>query len=140
MTQAAFAVGGPVLPAVAAAIDEVRRTFPDAAVEMTADGAGGAFVVVRDVPLPELYVQDSTWLGFHVTYLHPATDVYPHYVRSDLARSDSRPLGPGFAQTTWVHGQQAVMQLSRKSNRWDPRRDTPALKALKVLAWLAEPA
>jgi hypothetical protein len=129
-----------MLPAVAAAIDEVRRTFPEAAVEATPDGSGGAFVVVRDIVLTSRYAQRGTWLGFHITYLHPAADVYPHYVRPDLARADGQPLGVGFAQTTWVHGGQQVMQLSRKSNRWDPRRDTPALKALKVLAWLAEPS
>jgi hypothetical protein len=133
-----YAAGGSVTPAVEKAIADLRSVFSGKPIEATADGSGGAFIVVDGIDLCELYAQDSTWLGFHITYLHPASDVYPHYVRPDLSRRDGAPLGPGFAPTTWVHGQRPAMQLSRRSNRWDPRRDTPALKALKVLAWMSD--
>ena len=128
----------PTTPAVQAAVEELRRTFWDRAVDATADGEGGVFVTIRDLEIGDIYVQASTWLGFHVSYLHPATDVYPHYVRPDLTRRDGRPLGPCLSATTWIFENTPALQVSRRSTRWDPRRDTPALKALKVLAWLRE--
>ena len=95
--------------------------------------------MLREVDTGDTYAQPSTWLGFHISYLHPAADVYPHYVRPDLSRVDGEPLGPGFSPTTWAFETMPAIQVSRRSNRWDPRRDTPALKALKVLAWLRSP-
>lgn len=134
-----YAAGTPqVTPFVQAAVEELRHTFWDSAVEATPDGEGGVFVIIRDVELGSAYVQPRTWLGFRISYLHPATDVYPHYVRPDLARRDGRPLGPCLSPTTWIFGNTSALQLSRRSSCWDPRRDTPALKALKVLAWLRE--
>lgn len=138
--MAVYAAGTPrVTPQVVAALDELGRVFPDCAVSSAPDGQGGVFVVMRDVDLGELYAERSSWLGFHISYLHPASDVYPHYVRPDLARRDGSPLGPGFSPTTWAYEATSALQVSRRSNRWDPRRDSPALKALKVLAWLRAP-
>jgi hypothetical protein len=136
-----YAAGIPqATPPVLAAVEELRRTFGDCAVEATPDGEGGVFVIIRDVELGSIYAQPSTWLGFRISYLHPASDVYPHYIRADLARRDGQALGPCLSPTTWIFGNTLALQLSRRSNRWDPRRDTPALKALKVLAWLRESA
>jgi hypothetical protein len=97
-------------------------------------GDGGAHVVIESVNLGAVYVQDMTWLGFDITFQYPLADVYPHFVRSDLARADGRELGDAISSTGW-QGRTAV-QLSRKSNRLDPATDTAALKALKVIAWL----
>ena len=128
----------PTTPAVQAAVEELRRAFCDRVVDVMADGEGGVFVVIRDVEVGDVYTQTSTWLGFHVSYLHPAADVYPHYIRPDLTRRVGRPLGPCFSVTTWGFENTPALQVSRRFTRWDPRRDTPALKALKVLAWLRE--
>jgi hypothetical protein len=121
---------------VARAIEELYGAFPDTSIEVTSDGVGGAYIIVDNVELGVSYVQDHTWLGFHISYLYPAADVYPHYVRADLARREGQPLGLGFSITTWAHRNQPATQLSRRSNHWDARRDTAALKALKVLSWL----
>lgn len=136
-----YAAGAPRLTdAVQVAVDEVRRTFPDLSVKAEPDGQGGVYVVIRDVDVGNLYTEPSTWLGFHISYLYPGSDVYPHYVRPDLARADGAAHGPGLSATTWAFGATSALQVSRRSNRWDPRVDTAALKALKVLAWLKDPA
>src|SRR6266702_5364462 len=115
----------PTTPSVLAAVEELRRTFWDHTVEATADGEGGVFVIIRDVEIGDVYVQSSTWLGFRISYLHPATAVYPHYVRPDLARRDGRPLGLCLSATMWIFDNTLALQVSRRSSRWNPRRDTP---------------
>lgn len=124
-------------PEVNDAVAEIRATFPDAEVRAVPDGNEGAFVIVDPVPLGEAYVQDSSWVGFHITFQYPLADVYPHFVRPDLARSDGTGLGEGFAITSWnCPENRPVVQLSRRSNRLDPSVDTAAIKLLKVLQWL----
>lgn len=119
-------------PEVAQAIEEVKVLFP--AVGFEADGSGGAHVTVTEVPLGPTYQQETTWVGFHLLYNYPATDVYPHFVREDLCRADGCPLGEGTSINTF-RDKPAVM-LSRRSGRWDPAADTAALKLLKVIQWL----
>lgn len=122
--------------AVAGAIDELRATFPEAAVTVREDEQGGAYVTVEPVDPGPLYVQDETWIAFHVTFQYPYADVYPHFVRPDLVRNDGQPLGAGMGMGAF-DGRPAI-QLSRRSNRLDPASDTAAMKLLKVLRWLAE--
>lgn len=119
---------------------EVRATFPSASVSATPDLEGGVFVIIDIVDLGDLYASPESWIGFHISYLHPATDVYPHYVRPDLLRRDGKPLGAGFSQTVWAFGNTQSTQISRRSTRRDPRLDSPALKALKVVAWIKDPS
>jgi hypothetical protein len=114
-------------PELAAAIDEIRAAFAPSAVTVEEIGDGGAHVVIDSVELGAVYVQDDTWLQY------PLSDVYPHFVRPDLARVDRAPLGEATSPTTW-HGRRAI-QLSRRSNRLNPATDTAALKAIKVLTW-----
>ena len=124
-------------PEVNDAVAEICATFPDAEVRAVPDGNSGAFVIVDPVPLGEAYVQDSSWIGFQITFQYPLADVYPHFVRPDLARSDGTALGEGFASTSWnCPENRPVVQLSRRSNRLDPSVDTAAIKLLKVLQWL----
>ena len=120
--------------AVSRAIDAVRGHFAGKQVEVTPDGAGGAFVIVSGVEVGTRYAPAVTWLGFQVNAAYPASDVYPHYT-GRLARADGRAHGQGIQQVTW-QGRDAL-QLSRKSNSWNPGVDTAALKAEKVIRWLA---
>ena len=126
-----------VTPAVAQAIEEIRRTFDRCAVKVEPDGSGGAVVVVQSVPMGCPYLQPEVWFGFHVTFQYPYADVYPHFTNSDLARSDGGALGSGFG-TASFRGQPAI-QISRRSNRLNPETDTAALKLLKVLTWMKTP-
>jgi hypothetical protein len=120
---------------VAKAVDEIRSIFPDANVRAEEDGDGGAWVTVEPVPIGALYVQESTWIGFRITFQYPAADVYPHFVQADLRRKDGRPLGEATSPGHNFRGRPAI-QLSRRSNRLNPATDTAALKLQKVLKWL----
>ncbi len=123
-----------ITPPVEKAIGEIRSSFQDCPVEADPDGAGGAFVTVRQVPLSVPYAQPDTWIGFQITFQYPYADVYPHFVRSDLSRLDGRPLGEGFGNAQFRN--QPAIQLSRRSNKLNPATDTATLKLLKVLQWL----
>lgn len=112
----------------------VREQFLSHAVEVIADGSGGVIVIVKDVPAGGPYVEDTTWLGFQISSAYPMADVYPHFV-GRLQRVDKAAHGEGFSETTWRD--RPALQLSRRSNRWDSNMDTAALKAMKVMAWLA---
>lgn len=128
----------PLAAAIAEAIEEVRATFAEATVTVDSDGNGGAWVVIDSVPLRPVYVQDSSWIAFQITFPYPEADVYPHFVTPDLSRTDGAALGAGFAVTKWGPNGDAGMQLSRRSNRLNPSVDTAATKVLKVLKWLNE--
>jgi hypothetical protein len=83
----------PSSPEVATAIEEIKRAFPACVVEVTDDGQGGAFVCVSPIDPGDAYTQTETWVGFQITFQYPYSDVYPHFVRGDLARSDGAGLG-----------------------------------------------
>lgn len=123
-----------VTSAVLDGVAGVREQFPGHAVEVTSDASGGVIVIIDDVPVGELYVEESTWLGFQISSAYPMADVYPHFV-GRLQRKDGTGHREGFSETTWRD--RPAMQLSRRSNRWNPAMDTAALKAMKVLTWLA---
>ena len=123
-------------PRVAKAVEVIRTTFEGCGVEVEADGAGGATVVVSGIPLGRPYVQDKVWIGFQVTFQYPYADVYPHFTNADLARADGGGLGSGFGSASFL-GQPAI-QISRRSNGLNPETDTAALKLLKVVKWLKD--
>jgi len=120
---------------VSAAVEEIRGAFPQSVVIAQDDGSGGAYVTVEAMSLGDLYVQADSWIGFRITFQYPCADIYPHFVRSDLARKDGRPLGDGMGGGHVFLGRPAV-QISRRSNRLNPATDTALLKLLKVLEWL----
>lgn len=125
-----------VSPAVAKAIEEVRCSLEACQVDVEADGSGGAVVLVRGVPLGAPYAQATVWIGFHITFQYPYADVYPHFTNPGLERVDGVALGSGFGSATF-RGQPAI-QISRRSNRLNPDRDTAALKLLKVVKWMKD--
>ena len=116
------------------AIRDIRAAYPDTEVDVVEDGAGGAKVVVRAIPLSEIYTQRETWFGFHIADAYPYADVYPHFVRPDLQRVDGRPLGNGTSSAPFLD--KNAIQLSRRSSRLNPATDTALLKLQKVLRWL----
>lgn len=122
-------------PTVAQAIDEIKATYESATLTVDEDGEGGAFVRIEPVDPGSPYVQRETWIGFRITAQYPYADVYPHFVRSDLARADGKPLGEAMSPNPY-RGEQAI-QVSRRSNHLNPATDTAALKLQKVLAWMA---
>jgi len=128
-----------VLPPVRQAIDQVRRAFPDHGIETLAEPQGGAYLVVDEVPIGDAFVQTTSWLGFLVGFQYPRAHVYPHWLREDLARADGSELRPPLHAGHQMPGfERRAVMLSRASNRWDPSRDTAALKLERVLHWLRE--
>jgi hypothetical protein len=121
--------------AVEKALQEIRTAHPDNRVDAQDDGQGGAWVLVEDLSLGDLYDPNTSWVGFRITFQYPYADVYPHFVRSDLKRRDGRPLGDGITNGH-THQGRAALQLSRRSNRLNPKTDTALLKLLKVIQWL----
>ena len=121
-------------PEVERAVEELRACFADTEVDAVGTGDGGARVTIARVDPGPSYVQCETWVRFAISYQYPHADVYPLFVRPDLARADGRPHGEGFARAEF-HSEKAL-QLSRRSNRLNPATDTAALKVAKVLEWL----
>ena len=126
-----------IVAAVVKAIEEIRRTFDQCAIEAESDGSGGAIVVVKGISMGCTYVQTEVWIGFQITFQYPYADVYPHFTNVDLVRSDAGGLGSGFGTATF-RGQPAI-QISRRSNKLNPKTDTAALKLLKVIRWMKRP-
>jgi hypothetical protein len=126
-------------PEVEHAIAEIREAYPETTVTARADGEGGAYVIVEEVDPGPVYQDGVTWIGFRITFQYPYSDIYPHFVRGDLARADGRGLGEGISQNQNFEGRPAV-QISRRSNHLDPRTQTALLKLEKVLAWVASRA
>ncbi len=122
-------------PAITTAIEQIRATFPASLLDIDEMAGAGVAVMLHGLPLGAPYVQPETWIGFMVTFQYPYADVYPHFVRPDLARADSQGLQSGLSAGAQFRGKPAV-QISRRSNRWNPTLDTAALKLLKVHQWL----
>jgi hypothetical protein len=122
------------LTSVREAVDAVREHFAGHSVEVFPDGAGGAHVIVHDVKIGSRYTPESTWLGFQLNAAYPQSDVYPHYI-GRVGRCDGQPHGEGIQFVDW-QGRPAL-QLSRRSNRWNPSLDNAILKAEKVITWFA---
>jgi hypothetical protein len=120
---------------VVEAIEEIRENWPGATVTVKDDGEGGAYVWIDPVDPGPPYVQRETWIGFRITGQYPYSDVYPLFVRGDLARADGNALGDALTPSSF-DGKTAI-QVSRRQNHLDPTADTAALKVHKVLAWLA---
>lgn len=128
-------MGNEMTPEVEAAIEEVRAAFPGHAIDITSESQGGAYITVHDLWIGDQYEPCTTWVGFQVTFQYPRTDCYPHFLDSGVRRKENLALGEAFSgPTTWNN--RPALQVSRRSNRWDPCCDTAALKLTKVLEWL----
>lgn len=128
-------MSAPLNDSVVAAIEDLKACFPGSDVLVEPDGAGGARVAVEGIPLSETYQQKETWIAGHLVPQLPYADIYPLFVRGDLARADGRPLGSGLGAGQVFLGRSAV-QASRRSNRRDPAVETASHKFLKVIEWL----
>lgn len=125
---------------VEVALDELRASFPGSSLTFEETGDGGAWVRVEPVPTGQAFAHGESWIAFQIPYSYPEADVYPHFVRPDLARIDGQPLGEGFQQQIgcWAGGTVMATQLSRRTNVLDTATSTAAGKLLKVLRWLAD--
>jgi len=125
--------------AVAKAVEEIRKASPTSAVAVREDGQGGAYVTIDPVSVGSLYQPQETWIGFRVTFQYPYADVYPHYVDGNLRRSDGGPVVREGIQGGQTFEGKPAYQISRRSNRLNPQRDTALSKLGKVLECMRHP-
>jgi hypothetical protein len=128
-------VSAPLSAPVAIAVENLRACFPNSELFIEPDGNGGARVAVEPAELSGAYVQNETWIAAHLVAQLPYADIYPLFVRGDLARRDARALGTGLSPGHMFLGRSAV-QVSRRSNRRDPAIELAGHKFLKVMEWL----
>ena len=121
-------------PEVKQAVEQLRRCFGVAEVVANPEDDGGAVVTIDPIDLGPRYNPQRTWIKFAISFQYPFADIYPLFVRPDLARAHGQPHGQGITRTSF-QGEPAL-QLSRRSNRLDPSIDTAALKVTKVIQWL----
>lgn len=125
--------------AVRDALDGVVTQFDHGRVRTTPDGQGGAWVEIVDEPLGAPYIQPETFVIALLPFNLPNADVYPLFVRADLARLDGQGLGPCF-QPSSVHisGEAAprpAVMVSRRT-RGEFQIQTAAQKIAKVIEWI----
>ncbi|SRR5216683_6058249 len=120
---------------VSAAIDELRRQFPDATVTATEDGQGGAHVFVELIELGARYTPNATWFGFQIPAQYPYADVYPVFMGGDVKRSDGVPFAAPVTNGHAFQGK-AATQISRRSPAAQMGTQTATSKILKVLDFL----
>jgi hypothetical protein len=123
------------------AIEELEQSFPDHVVRTLEDGEGGAYVLVEGLTLGERFAPPTSWVGFHITHPYPDADVYPHFIAGGTRYLGSANAGNGYPDGLQP-GQKMpgfnldAIQISRRSNRWNPDGDTAALKLTRVLDWV----
>lgn len=122
-------------PKVEKAIQEIRVAFPDNPVLIEGNPAGGAYVIVQNVFLGSQYNPSINWIGFEINFQYPYSDVYPHYIDGSVKRADNSNHGIGFSGPINWQGR-SVLQVSRRSNHWNPDQDTASEKLAKVLDWI----
>jgi len=124
-------------PDVEAAINELRRDFAGHQIDVEDEPQGGAYVIVHDLPLGDQYAPPCSWVGFLIHFQYPRSDIYPHFIDASVTRVDGKGWGGGISgPTDWRD--RKVLQISRKSNHWNPNTDSAALKLAKVLEWLKQ--
>ncbi len=122
-------------PEVEAAITELKRAFAGHQVDIDPEEQGGAHIVVHELFIGNGFAPSHSWVGFTINFQYPRSDVYPCFIDPSIRRANGAQFGPGMSGPTDWHNGKAI-QVSRRSNRWDPTRDTAALKLAKVLDWL----
>jgi hypothetical protein len=132
-------IGSLLKAAVEEALAELRGAYGEEHVTVVPDGQGGAWVEILPVELGEAYVQPTTFLVYLLPFNLPGADIYPMFVRDDLARQDRGPLGDGLQRTTlsWPGqpSQRPVVQISRRT-RGAFASQSAVQKTEKVLEWL----
>jgi len=125
--------------AVEHAVAEITDAHSTDRVRAVPDGQGGAWVEVNGLDPGPLYLQDTTFLICLLPFNLPSADVYPMFVRPELARADGQPLGEGFqvTQLAWPGEPEArpMVQVSRRT-RGQFTAQTPLQKIEKVLDWI----
>jgi len=120
---------------VAQAIDELRRQFPDAVIDVKEDGQGGAHIVIDPVTLSAKFHPRATWLGAHIPALYPYADIYPVFIDHGIRRADGAQFVAPITPNATFAGR-AALQISRRNPQAQQFAQTAVTKFLKVLDFL----
>lgn len=124
---------------VQAALADINTAYGKG-VRVVPDEQGGAWIEIPEVDLGATYREPASFVICLLPFNLPNADVYPLFVRHDLARADGSGLGEGFAATplSWPGepNQRPVIQVSRRTRRSDFTRQTALQKIDKVLDWI----
>ena len=125
-------------PAVEQALNELAEGLPDAAVAHLQDGDGGAFIIVDPVDLGPRYEPRATWIGFHLTHIHPEADIYPHHIDAAVryvgpreTKGDGLPGSMGRSQMPGFDRES--IQISLRTRSLDPATYTALYKLHRVI-------
>ena len=122
-------------PVVAKAIEELQSAFQPSPVTVREDGCGGAYVIVENIEIGELFVPATSWMGGHISELYPYADIYPMFIDAGVRHVDGRefhaPITPGHQFES-----RPAIQVSRRNNQC-PNLSQPAVaKFIKILDYL----
>lgn len=126
--------------AVHEAYEAIKDALPEYDATASPDGQGGLWVEMTGVPLGPPYAQTDTFLAFLLPFNLPGGDIYPMFMRPDLARADGAQLGEGFAATQFQRTPndrpRPVTQISRRTRGGNFVLQTAPQKVMKVLDWV----
>lgn len=128
-----------MLQPVSDAVETIRKAFPEAVVNVTDDGSGGAYVLLDPVDLGPKFVPHRTWIGGHIPPQFPYADIYPLFIDANVKFSTGAEFVAPISRGHHFCGRPAL-QISRRTNRLDPQLQTAACKFQKVIYWLAHQA
>ena len=80
-------------PQVEHGVEELRESFPEACVTVRPTDDGGCIVTVDPIDLGPTYTPQETWIKFAISFQYPYADIYPLFIRPDLARADGESHG-----------------------------------------------
>lgn len=120
---------------VSQAIEELRRKFPGCELTFEDDGSGGARVLIENVDVGPKLSPSQTWLGGHITGLHPYADIYPLFMGAEVTRANGQPFAVPITSGHSFRGRPAH-QISRRNNQMQSMGQPAYTKFLKVLDFL----
>ena len=129
-------------PNVQAALEQLREGLPGHDIQVMDDGEGGAYVIVERLEIGQCFEPTVSWVGFHLTWPYPDTDVYPHFIDPSIRYVGTGGLPDGALPSAMSRGfvmpgfERAAIQVSRRSPRWKPATDTALNKLLRVVSFL----
>jgi hypothetical protein len=133
-------------PDVARAVEELREGFPGHDMHVTEDADGGAVVIVDSIEIGDSFAPSAAWIGFHITWPYPDSDVYPHFIDPNVryvgGRDAPNKHADGDLPTSMTRGAALpgfdipAIQVSRRSNRRNPTTDSALQKLLRVIEFL----
>jgi len=128
--------------AVVEALADLRKGLVGHAIEVMEDGEGGAYVVVEGLSLGPHFSPGLSWIGFHLAWTYPDSDVYPHFIDAVVRYigNGSAPvatptgnLPAAFSAGAMMPGfQRGAIQISRRSNHRDANTDSALYKLLRI--------